>query len=74
VNVIEERQALGEAHGAVPGGAQEVVEPLPGVVAIADVQNALAVLAREPGGCLRPGGGRRRRRQCGGPRRGGRWW
>jgi len=49
VNVIEERQALGAAGGAVPGGAQEVVEPLPGVVAIADVQDALAVLTREPG-------------------------
>ena len=52
--VVEQRAALGEAHGAVPGGAQEVVEPLLEVVAIADVQDALAVLARKPGDAWGP--------------------
>ena len=52
--VIEEGLAHTAGRGAVPGGAQEVVEPLLEVVAIADVQDALAVLARKPGDAWGP--------------------
>ena len=47
--VKEEGLAPGEGGGVVPRGAQEVVELPLELDGVPDVQDALAVLAREPG-------------------------
>jgi hypothetical protein len=49
VAAIEERQAHTAGGGAVPRGAQELVELLLGVGGVADEQDALPVVPEEPG-------------------------